>query len=257
MGGPEASNGGHEIKRTGSTSSNYSNINANLHARVKAFQEQRQLKRNGSVGSGNTGNSSNGSKPEGSGESQNIDKIVNKPLPPLPPSKEGGQVLSPIRRAPRPPAVATAGPGIAAARPSLSARRGLKLPAGGMSLKMKPPATQEFAGTPSNRNSAAAAAAGLGASNASQAGRRSNPGSLVNGIQTTSTSSGLQRDTEGTAPPQQQSQIQQQQQQQQQQSRTGSNGLFTNFSKYVDIKSGSLNFAGKLAFAELARCRFQ
>lgn len=146
LGGLEPSNGDHEIKRTGSTSSNYSNINANLHARVKAFQEQRQLKRNGSVGSGHGSVSSQSGKTEGGGEPQNIDKIVNKPLPPLPPSKESGQVLSPIRRAPRPPALSAAGPGGGAAKPSLSARRGLKLPAGGMSLKMKPPAPQEFAG---------------------------------------------------------------------------------------------------------------
>ncbi|KAM3161637.1 Protein kinase domain-containing protein [Lachancea thermotolerans] len=237
MGGLEPSNGDHEIKRTGSTSSNYSNINANLHARVKAFQEQRQLKRNGSVGSGHGSVSSQSGKTEGGGEPQNIDKIVNKPLPPLPPSKESGQVLSPIRRAPRPPALSAAGPGGGAAKPSLSARRGLKLPAGGMSLKMKPPAPQEFAGAPSNRNPAVATPGVATAQN----GRRSNPGSLVNGVQTTSTSSRQQRDTEGTTPSQQQLQ--------QQQSRSGSNGLFTNFSKYVDIKSGSLNFAGKLSLS--------
>ncbi|CEP64491.1 mitogen-activated protein kinase kinase PBS2 LALA0_S11e05358g [Lachancea lanzarotensis] len=303
-----------ELRRSGSTSSsNYSNLNANLHARVKAFQEQRQLKRNGSVGSAGNGSNvnvstraaeaasgtssgtlnsnsnakiatgaahTNGTHRTGGGEGphiddarsvvkdpepQNIDKIVNKPLPPLPPSsKESGHVLSPIRRAPRPPSMAAAGamglsgaPGVPRApppvpsggtlkpssptattpkvKPSLSARRGLKLPAGGMSLKMKPAAAptaataaQEFAGAPSNR-----APAGI-------ANNRSNPGSLVNGVSTTSTSSGQQRDTEGTEP---------QQDTQQQQSRSGSNGLFTNFSKYVDIKSGSLNFAGKLSLS--------
>ncbi|SCU99768.1 LAME_0G05358g1_1 [Lachancea meyersii CBS 8951] len=290
-----------ELRRSGSTSSsNYSNLNANLHARVKAFQEQRQLKRNGSVGS--VGRGSNGSvsgrAPElapatensapktaacagvnsrsmnvchgsqksaesvvKSPEPENIAKIVNKPLPPLPPSKESGHVLSPIRRAPRPPAMgagasgvpralhigangsatkagspAAASPmGAMKAKPSLSARRGLKLPAGGMSLKMKAPVTpvagavaQEFAAAPSNR------APGKPTTS------RSNPGSLINGVPTTSTSSGQQRDTEGTTP---------QQQVQQQQSRSGSNGLFTNFSKYVDIKSGSLNFAGKLSLS--------
>ncbi|SCU96280.1 LAFA_0G05468g1_1 [Lachancea sp. 'fantastica'] len=293
-----------ELRRSGSTSSsNYSNLNANLHARVKAFQEQRQLKRNGSVGSAGHGSkvnvstraaevtpgasNSNAKTTAGAGpngvcgpggthldghrsvvkapEPQNIDKIVNKPLPPLPPKKENnGHVLSPIRRAPRPPSMAVnasgmggapgvpraphpvspngvsskpgpSTPTIPKAKPSLSARRGLKLPAGGMSLKMKPPAAttgtsaaQEFAGAPSNRNSGAAS------------NNRSNPGSLVNGVSTTSTSSGQQRDTEGTEP---------QQGDQQLQNRSGSNGLFTNFSKYVDIKSGSLNFAGKLSLS--------
>lgn len=235
MGSPEAQQGGQAIRRTPSTSSQYSNINANLHARVKAFQEQRQLKRTGSVGSGSVGSPKTsadlgqaGTAPKPSvvvEQPQSIDKIVNKPLPPLPPSKESGAALNPIRRAPRPPAL----PMNAPVKPSLSARRGLKLPAGGMSLKMKQPSPQEFAGTPSNRVPPTVAGPV-----AAQGGRRSNPGSLVNGVQTTSTSSNQQRDTEGTTPLQQ---------------RSGSNGLFANFSKYVDIKSGSLNFAGKLSLS--------
>ncbi|SCU87678.1 LADA_0E05490g1_1 [Lachancea dasiensis] len=283
----ESGNSESELRRSSSTSSsNYSNINGNLHARVKAFQEQRQLKRSGSMSSSSAGSKQVGSNGEGLGtagtradltrtasassgsataavaaaggrlggnaESQNICKIVNKPLPPLPPSKESGQVLSPIRRAPRPPAMPGTTPGgtsigplpnkagptlVGAGKPSLSARRGLKLPAGGMSLKMKPPlasgpnvTSQEFAGAPSNRG-------------APVQPNRSNPGSLVNGVQTTSTSLGQQRDTEGTTP------NLQLQHQQQLQSRSGSNGLFSNFSKYVDIKSGSLNFAGKLSLS--------
>lgn len=91
-------------------------------------------------------------------------------------------------------------------------------------MKMKP---QEFASTPSNK-----------AQTPSIQGKRSNPGSLVNGIQTTSTSSNKQTDTVGTTPPQVGNN-----------NRTGSNGLFANFSKYVDIKSGSLNFAGKLSLS--------
>ncbi|SCV03643.1 LANO_0G05380g1_1 [Lachancea nothofagi CBS 11611] len=261
----ESGNGETGLRRSGSTSSsNYSNINANLHARVKAFQEQRQLKRTGSVNSGravqdaaapaanspaaqSTGAQSTGGNAGSGSESQNIDKIVNKPLPPLPPSKASNPVLSPIRKAPRPPAMSYGAAGTAggvggaggiaspagAGKQSLSARRGLKLPAGGMSLKMKAPpaptAAQEFAGAPSNRGSGLVA-------------NKSNPGSLINGVPTTSTSSGQQRDTEGTTP-------QQQLQQQQQQNRSGSNGLFTNFAKYVDIKSGSLNFAGKLSLS--------
>lgn len=35
------SDNGSAVKRTSSTSSHYNNINADLHARVKAFQEQR------------------------------------------------------------------------------------------------------------------------------------------------------------------------------------------------------------------------
>ncbi|SCV01864.1 LAMI_0G14246g1_1 [Lachancea mirantina] len=238
--------GSKEIRRTPSTSSQYNNINANLHARVKAFQEQRQLKRNGSVGSDKAVMAplpvadlatAVGSTPVM--PAPGIDKVVNKPLPPLPPpSRESDAVLNPIRRAPRPPALpmaavplgnmARGGPGAAVgmSKPSLSARRGLKLPAGGMSLKMKQPSPHEFAGAPSNAQQPAGAAA--------PASSRSNPGSLVNGVQTTSTSSNKQRDTEGTTPAQQ---------------RSGSNGLFTNFTKYVDIKSGSLNFAGKLSLS--------
>lgn len=130
---------------------------------------------------------------------------------------------------------------------SLSARRGLKLPPGGMSLKMltkSSPSTttssvhvdsQEFALSPINKNHHV-----LNHSS----GRRLNPGSLINGVQTTSTSSSYDDncDTEGTMPDNSSSNS----------SSLGSGGpggLFSNFSKYVDIKSGSLNFAGKLSLS--------
>lgn len=239
-----------------SSSSHYGNINANLHARVKAFQEQRALKRTGSVGS-------NKSETDSSGKVKNVQEmqqIVNKPLPPLPAAdqaeaqivleqrlerKEGSldnkAQFNPSRRAPRrPPTARPVAQGISSQpAQSLSARRGLKLPMGGMSLKLpskteKPThSAQEFASTPSNSNhiiaSTTTVSGGVG-------GNRSNPGSLVNGIQSTSTSSSNeeQRDTEGTAP---------------RNTNSNSGGLFANFSKYVDIKSGSLNFAGKLSLS--------
>lgn len=301
------------IKRTGSTSSSshYSNINANLHARVKAFQEQRALKRSGSVGSNKSEADALNSK-----STQNMQQIVNKPLPPLPPTplsvtEEGKESISkksdlsvlrspttqsrtgvsgattvnvattydkklygsqssppqqqhsespniaqfnPNRRAPRRPPMARtsipASQGINNSHPaqSLSARRGLKLPPGGMSLKLPGKATtppqqhqqaQEFASTPSNNNHVTAV--NFTTNNGVSAdGKRSNPGSLVNGIQSTSTSSSneKQRDTEGTTPRNTSSN-----------SGSSGGGLFANFSKYVDIKSGSLNFAGKLSLS--------
>ncbi|AGO14266.1 AaceriAFL217Cp [[Ashbya] aceris (nom. inval.)] len=337
-----------------SASKNYSNINANLHARVKAFQEQRKLQRSGSVGSKSSGQSQ---------DSAAIQHIVNKPLPPLPPGKEGAPPLrrqgsmlkadsrprsmssfpgsppavgasladgepaaspeqpeplpqahagreadsapvqqsiplkaavpgrqphqkthsasdifyrtsshvlpqipiplNPIRKAPRPPDAGMAhqrgrqgshsgivlGPQSGAggaggasdvpkhimtkSKPSLSARRGLKLPSGGISLKMKQP-LQEFASQPSNKDTAIAASGMVPGHRVS----KSNPGSLTNGIQTTSTSSDKQVDTKGTEPSKSGN------------SGTNSNGgLFAVFSKYVDIKSGSLNFAGKLSLS--------
>ncbi|AMD19122.1 HBR221Wp [Eremothecium sinecaudum] len=117
---------------------------------------------------------------------------------------------------------------------SLSARRGMKLPPGSMNLKTKQQ-PQEFASQPSNKNTSALP-------NAIPAlpvhrNSKSNPGSLTNGIQTTSTSSEKQVDTEGTEPSK---------------TNSGSNsngGLFAMFSKYVDIKSGSLNFTGKLSLS--------
>ncbi|QLG74732.1 hypothetical protein HG535_0H00570 [Zygotorulaspora mrakii] len=325
-------------KRSGSTSSSahYNNINANLHARVKAFQEQRALKRSASVGSGkNEVNPKTG---------KSMQQIVNKPLPPLPPSEDdlidtspvhksssiggaksahaagslagsgtgsgtdtdadvdthagkssGGSAASdqalsnlslpaasipsqrkspvtpssmsqfnPNRRAPRrPPIIKTTSQsptpqqGVSQPTQSLSARRGLKLPPGGMSLKLPAKGqpsqvqqmqqvqqshAQEFAAAPSNSTHINVAAN----IPTSVAGRRSNPGSLVNGIQSTSTSSSNeeQRDTEGTTPRNSHcnnnNSIN---------SGSGGGGLFANFSKYVDIKSGSLNFAGKLSLS--------
>lgn len=379
--------------RNGSGNGSYSQINSSLHARVKAFQEQRQLKRSGSIHSNQSQNS------------VQIEQIVNKPLPPLPPKtmveeaensqqleqqqqqqhniqiqqtqqqqqrqpilkqqdqhlqhlqhtellaqsvtendqhdqqqqQQGGLLLSPktelpdieekkgqfekqtqealanlsiqsdgmssasessgsasnkqqqdhelnpIRKAPkrpqgvpsctgsgnagapspiggvggsqaaagtfRPPAAAggvvmpnqprlsQGQPHLQKAKQSLSARRGLKLPTGGMSLKMKPThqqqqlapqhTHQEFAGAPSN-------------SALPLQGKRSNPGSLINGIQSTSTSlANSSHDTLGTDPKSNPTSN----------SNSGIGGLFANFSKYVNIKSGSLNFAGKLSLS--------
>lgn len=274
-----------KVSGSGSSSSHYNNINANLHARVKAFQEQRALKRSSSVGS-NKGDSETAARAKGT---QNMQQIVNKPLPPLPPvpvaetdgdvQQQPGQAaagprnvsavpemlrphydrkngalptaqqapnapdnltqFNPNRKAPRRPPSARSGvPGIST-KPAqgLSARRGLQLPMGAMSLRLpakvdKHPAshaTQEFASAPSNSNH-------LTGSGAGGAGNKSNPGSLINGVQSTSTSSSNeeQRDTEGTAP---------------RNTNSNSGGLFANFSKYVDIKSGSLNFAGKLSLS--------
>ncbi|KAL3230745.1 hypothetical protein RNJ44_01194 [Nakaseomyces bracarensis] len=351
------------VKRASSMSSNYSNINASLHARVKAFQEQRGLHRSSSLGKSdseetlgpeggrsNSGgsisfqqnNGSNGSlgdRERDRGGGKEIHKIVNKPLPPLPPGGNGGTcsgsaggmssgmssmgavggtssgvgqgvgqgkgvvrgpvpgflsdrrgsqispgtdvssssspfqgsitglsretgnvygrtplntvsapsvpALNPNRKAPKAPMIPHNTVIPTQQMPSLSARRGLKLPPGGMSLKLPSkgdapsmPSTvtapaslpqaqhQEFAATPSNKNH-------IKSGNGN--GKRSNPGSLVNAVQSTSTSSSTEEshDTEGTET----------------KSNSNPGGLFANFSRYVDIKSGSLNFAGKLSLS--------
>lgn len=295
-------------------SSQYSNINAELHARLKAFQEQRAPRRSGSIGS-NKSETNAGNEGKNAGPPQNIQQIVNKPLPPLPPSppavpinnvvkdakpepimrsrivqrresrmqqqqqeqqlaNSGGNGVvannginnangldnrktvnptdmaqfNPNRRAPRRPMIprpANQSPN-AGPKQSLSARRGMKLPLGGMPLKLpgklSPSSSslssnqhQEFASTPSNKNHL-----NVSGNNNNLNGRGSAPGSLINGIQSTSTSSSNeeQRDTEGTTPKNGGSNSG---------SGGGGGGLFANFSKYVDIKSGSLNFAGKLS----------
>lgn len=252
----DGSNVGATGQVSSSSSAHYGNINANLHARVKAFQEQRALKRTGSVGS-------NKSDVESSGKvknAQEMQQIVNKPLPPLPAGDlpagqaaleqrlqrkevvsaalDGKTQFNPSRKAPRRPLAARPGAQGISSQPaqSLSARRGLKLPMGGMSLKLpgkgdpKAHPPQEFAPAPSNSNHISTSGPGT------SGGNRSNPGSLINGVQSTSTSSSNeeQRDTEGTAP---------------RNTNSNSGGLFANFSKYVDIKSGSLNFAGKLSLS--------
>lgn len=251
------------VKRSSSvnsnnSTSNYTQINANVHARVKAFQEQRQLKRSGSI-------SSNKSQ-------ESIQQVINKPLPPLPSnhtmdqapmschgdpiSKDriidkdnDGHVLSntkietssnktshlhPIRQAPKaPPGIITEmsmerSPNLMFRfRPkknSLSARRGLNLQPDSVLSKLKP---HEFASQPLNKSNPGNNSASI------TNGRQSNPGSIINGIQTTLSSSNNQIDTEGTEP----------------RHISHPNGLFANFSKYVDSKSGSLNFAGKLSLS--------
>ncbi|EDO18128.1 hypothetical protein Kpol_1031p32 [Vanderwaltozyma polyspora DSM 70294] len=306
---------GSSIKRASSTSSSssssaqYSNINANLHARVKAFQEQRVLRRSNSDKNNSEKNKSTSnpnsvnfdSKTEkppiqledhirNLNSASSIQQIVNKPLPPLPPlpkseanelpavptkdietdmqnnilavptdtpesivpSQVNKNTLNPNRTAPkRPPTMRPMGnlSNISnrniPQRPvqSLSQRRGLKLPPGGMSLKLsnKPQAPSnnstgtvqqhEFAASPSNANQPKPLS-----------GKKSNPGSLVNAVQSTSTSSSAEdrADTEGTNPRSFNSNGS---------DSSGSGGLFANFSKYVDIKSGSLNFAGKLSLS--------
>lgn len=291
------------VKRTPSTSSHYNTINADLHARVKAFQEQRALKRSSSVGSHKNLSDSEGknSSPHGSGvnsptaslnrdftdsPSTEIQHIVNKPLPPLPkvdntiPGPQGRTIsanatggkkktsnqepssseanvgdalnktavpqreLNPIRKAPRRPIGPLLNSLPTSNRPpSLSQRRGLKLPPGGLSLKMLPKKgnknsegadQQEFAPTPSNNIQADSNHLDINNGN----GKRSNPGSLVIQSASISSSSQYQRDTEGTEPRSNVSS-----------GSSGSGGLFANFSKYVDIKSGSLNFAGKLSLS--------
>ncbi|CCE61787.1 hypothetical protein TPHA_0B01150 [Tetrapisispora phaffii CBS 4417] len=320
-----------------SSSSQYSNINANLQARVIAFQEQRVLKRSNSEKHVKTQNSSSSSPTEslsrktsdkrnsemimnrtsvlsGSNvtnvttetttiESQNIQQIINKPLPPLPPlnppsspeksiasdvSKQvgdnlatmekntaknipsgkkpklklpTGSDLNPNRTAPRrPPSIirpvpgspTTASPSITPnfnRKPSLMARRGLQLPGGGMSLKQlaktppENPKHQEFEPVPSNKHLS---------TKSETAGQRSNPGSLLNAVPRTSTSSSTddRTDTAGTNPELENSvnkNIAINSTGSNSGGSSGSGGLFANFSKYVDIKSGSLNFAGKLS----------
>ena len=394
------------IKRASSTSSHYDNINANLHARVKAFQEQRALKRSASVGStssakSNTTNDDNTKGNNSNKESANSNKqnnsttgerslsssnhrsrshlktqsttletsttainisttdnntstataaatattatdqslalasssssssssqtkhvsIVNKPLPPLPPTQNnnrnstpmatknntktnnsitkdlnnltignsklstpkpinkitintnllsppnnnnnsstthapvintaGPTQFNPNRRAPRRPVVITGSNSISSGvtsaaaqnrqpKLSLSARRGLKLPPGGMSLKnltkssapsssSNASTVQEFEGSPTNETAA----------------RRTNHGSLVNGIQRTSISSNdrTKNNNNNTATADGSGSSSSGG------SGSGSGGLFSIFSKYVDIKSGSLNFAGKLSLS--------
>lgn len=315
------SDNGSAVKRTSSTSSHYNNINADLHARVKAFQEQRALKRSASVGSNQS------EQDKGSSQSpKHIQQIVNKPLPPLPvagsskvsqrmssqvvqasskstlknvldnqetqnitdvninidttkitsttigvntglpatditPSVSNtasathkAQLLNPNRRAPRRP-LSTQHPTrpnvaphkapaiINTSKQSLSARRGLKLPPGGMSLKMPTKTAQQpqqFAPSPSNKKHIET----LSNSKVVE-GKRSNPGSLINGVQSTSTSSSTEgpHDTVGTTPRTGNSNNSSNS------GSSGGGGLFANFSKYVDIKSGALNFAGKLSLS--------
>ena len=155
--------------------------------------------------------------------------------------------MNPSRQAPRrPPGVGPGGPTVP--KQSLSSRRGLKLPPGSMSLKplLKPlnqtanAATDANANNSNNNNNN-----NNNNKNGFIASNSCNPGSVINGVQVTSTSSfgTSQRNTEGTTPNFASS------------SATGGGAAatagnqFSIFSKYVDIKSGSLNFAGKLSLS--------
>ena len=187
------------------------------------------------------------------------------------------QQFNPNRRAPKRPVIANmraamqspeviGSTNIIQNRPpkqSLSARRGLKLPTGGMSLKMltkSPPSitttsvhvdSHEFAASPVNKNHHVLnhSLSTHPPNHNHQLGKKSNPGSLINGIQTTSTSSSIEdrHDTEGTMPDTNNNNSTNSGGSGG--SGSGSGGLFSNFSKYVDIKSGSLNFAGKLSLS--------
>lgn len=192
-------------------------------------------------------------------------------IPFTPTTTQIPQQFNPNRRAPKRPVVTNmrapmqnpqglGSTNIVQNRPpklSLSARRGLKLPPGGMSLSMltkSSPSTtttsvhadsHEFAPSPVNKNHHVLNHSGAThPPNSNQhAGKNSNPGSLVNGVQVMSTSSSTdeRHDTEGTMPDNTSSSGGS--------GGSGSGGLFSNFSKYVDIKSGSLNFAGKLSLS--------
>ena len=112
-----------------------------------------------------------------------------------------------------------------------------------MSLKMpskSPQQPQQFAPSPSNKMHIETVS-----NTKAVEGKKSNPGSLVNGVQSTSTSSSTegQHDTVGTTPRTANSINSSNS------GSSGGGGLFANFSKYVDIKSGSLNFAGKLSLS--------
>ncbi|CDR48000.1 CYFA0S41e00276g1_1 [Cyberlindnera fabianii] len=166
-----------------------------------------------------------------------------KPLPPLPPSKvpvaSAPQIpttslpigaaksatphisskLNPARPAPSLPVNSQVSPQIAArlpkAKQSLSMRRGMKLPGGlpGMDTSL---ASQQ------QSQSAPASAAQPTANSTMDSNSDSSAKSSVSNI----------IDKKGKLPPQQSMQLR---------------GLFANYSKYIDIKSGSLNFAGKLS----------
>lgn len=197
-------------------------------------------------------------------------KTQNQSIPSTTTTTQIPQQFNPNRRAPKRPVVTSmrapmqnpqvlGSTNIIQNRPpklSLSARRGLKLPAGGMSLSMltkSSPSTtttsvhadsHEFAASPVNKNHHVLNHSGSTHPSTSNqhAGKKSNPGSLVNGVQIMSTSSSTdeRHDTEGTMPDNTSSGGS---------GGSGSGGLFSNFSKYVDIKSGSLNFAGKLSLS--------
>ncbi|CCH46868.1 MAP kinase kinase PBS2 [Wickerhamomyces ciferrii] len=270
------------FKSPRSSSTYTSNINADIQAKLLAFQEQRQsksaqnnqeqpvLKTNATTGSILTTNhedhknpsplslSTNSTPlmsppnlPEGTGslstppialglsrkKSLQQNKKAEKPLPPLPgtpPSLSqssnsthplNDKSLNPVRPAPSLPINSQVSPQVAArlpkAKPSLSMRRGMKLPGGLPSLNNEDQSsTSSTSETQSSIKSSSESSQTNGSKKPVVPSMKSS-GSVTNLIE-----------KKGKLPAQQSMQLK---------------GLFANYSKYIDIKSGSLNFKGKLS----------
>lgn len=238
--------------RSPRSSSTYtSNINADIQAKLLAFQEQRQSKSvqqdtNSSASSPsevskkgtNSSSSSAGTtpllnspnlpesnlqKPIPIGltrkKSLQQNKKAEKPLPPLPPANIGERNLNPVRPAPSLPVNSQVSPQVAArlprSKPSLSMRRGMKLPGGLPSLNDD----QQSATQTSTEGTARSI--NLNGGSRPEVPSMKSSGSVTDLIE-----------KKGKLPPQQSIALK---------------GLFANYSKYIDIKSGSLNFKGKLS----------
>ncbi|EDO15325.1 hypothetical protein Kpol_448p13 [Vanderwaltozyma polyspora DSM 70294] len=315
---PSSSNS--NLHRSPSSSSQYTNINADLQARVKAFQEQRALKRSASV-------KSNRSIPESLESSISSHNLQNKQVPfdlnmdtqfevsvndssmCLSPQSNKSSLISltdsynlvkagannsessidfelsphytretiatlededniiephimqnivakqlnPSRIAPKKPASnqdslkETANSPIDPKKQlqSLSARRGLKLPLDKLSLTLlnKSSTGNQTQGQDSNFQLASNQSV---ISRSNFVNSNANVGSSQNGIQITSTSSSnLKKSNDEDGFNKNDSTVKTK-------SKTLSgvpSGLFANFAKYIDVKSGSLNFAGKLSLS--------
>lgn len=245
--------------RSPRSSSTYtSNINADIQAKLLAFQEQRQSKsaqqdagssasspseisRRGSA----SGPSSSGTTPllhspnlpdshlqnsiaAGLTRKKSLQqsKKAEKPLPPLPAANE--KKLNPARPAPSLPVNSQVSPQIAArlpkAKPSLSMRRGMKLPGGLPPIGNNPQQEQSNQEQPTSQSQSSEQNTQLPHhlnGNRPEVPSMKSSGSVTSLIE-----------KKGKLPPQQSMQLK---------------GLFANYSKYIDIKSGSLNFKGKLS----------
>ena len=255
--GSSNNNDEHSSFRSPRSSSTYtSNINADIQAKLLAFQEQRQSKTaqqeatsaasspseiskkgtgSGSSSTGTTPLLNSPNLPENHLQKPPIavgltrkkslqqSKKAEKPLPPLPGSNE--KSLNPSRPAPSLPVNSQVSPQVAArlprAKPSLSMRRGMKLPGGLPALGQSGQPNQD---QPQQSNEQQVQQPPLQQhlnGNRPEVPSMKSSGSVTNLIE-----------KKGKLPPQQSMQLK---------------GLFANYSKYIDIKSGSLNFKGKLS----------
>jgi len=190
-------------------------------------------------------NLNNSNNTSGIPQSTNVlnSHTAEKPLPPLPNTpptiNNGGSFeknlkFNPARPAPSLPVNSQVSPQVAArlprSKPSLSMRRGMKLPGGLPTLNND----QSSTNTSSTQSTSSSTQSSSTSTSTSQQPLQQELNGSRPEVPSMKSSGSVTNliEKKGKLPPQQSMQLK---------------GLFANYSKYIDIKSGSLNFKGKLS----------